>query len=153
MSLPLQQRADYRLSLPQRERALRLFNQRSELLWFGFRGRFDADGVAAISLEQLHEGVRGGGGTGAVNGGVIAAGFDAVSVLSGLGQYETDVVVTLELSVQFLSLARTEFAPEFRGWVTRSSRTLSFVQGTLEGGGRVFATASAMVMPVFAAAS
>jgi acyl-coenzyme A thioesterase PaaI-like protein len=50
-------------------------------------------------------GVLGGGGTKALNGEVIAAVFDAAFVLAGLAQYEAEVVVTLELSVQFLSLA------------------------------------------------
>jgi acyl-coenzyme A thioesterase PaaI-like protein len=54
---------------------------------------------------DCHRGLQGGGGTGAINGGVIAAGFDAVAVLTGLGHYETDTVVTVDLSVQFLALA------------------------------------------------
>jgi acyl-coenzyme A thioesterase PaaI-like protein len=57
-------------------------------------------------------------------------------------------VVTLELAVRFLSLARTSRALAFHARVVRSSRNFAFVEGELRGGeGEVFASASGMVAP------
>jgi acyl-coenzyme A thioesterase PaaI-like protein len=95
----------------------------------------------------LHRGVQGGGGTGAINGGVIAAGFDAVAVLTGLGHYETDTVVTVDLAVQFLALADASQPLVWRGWATRTTRSLCFVQAALGAGSQVFATSQAIVKP------
>ena len=89
----------------------------------------------------------GGGGTAATNGGVIAAGFDAVLVLASLGHYETDIVVTLDLSVQFLALARPSATLIFRAGVTRSARHFAFVQAELLDGDRTLAMAKGMVAP------
>lgn len=112
-------------------RQLAQFNARGEILWFGFEGAFEAPGSAVVRFQRLEAGARGGGGTAAVNGGVIAAGFDAAFVLAGLGQYDTDVVVTLELSVKFLSLARVSPALAFQAQVVRSARNFSFAEGFL----------------------
>lgn len=140
----------FRLDASARERQLASFNARDEIIWFGFKGSFDETGTAIIRFEYALPGALGGGGTSAVNGGVIAAGFDAAFVLAGLGQYETDVVVTLDLSVQFLSLARPAPGLAFHATVTRSSRHFAFAQGELGvPGSAPFATAKAMVAPQF----
>ena len=95
----------FRLVSTQREEQLAQFNARKEIAWFGFRGTFKEPGLAIINFTKIESGLQGGGGTSAINGGVIAAGFDAAFVLAGLGHYDSKVVVTLELSVKFLSLA------------------------------------------------
>jgi acyl-coenzyme A thioesterase PaaI-like protein len=125
------------------------FNRRAEILWFGSEGRFAEPSVAEIRVAHLQQGLLGGGGIAALNGGAISAGFDAAFVLAGLGHFESDVVVTLELSVQFLALARADAPLAFRTGVTRSSRAFAFAQGTLApvDGGAAFATATAMVAP------
>ena len=58
-------------------------------------------------------------------------------------------MVTLELSVQFLALARTDAPLVFRAGVTRSSRHFAFARALLaaEGGHDPFATATAMLAP------
>lgn len=141
----------FRLAATPRERALAAFNARHEIVWFGFRGAFEEPGAAAIHFAPTQAGMLGGGGTAAVNGGVIAAGFDAALVLAGLGHYETDVVVTLELSVQFLSLAHAGSGLVFRAGVTRSTRHFAFVEAELvddaSGHGAPLATARGMVAP------
>lgn len=141
----------FRLAATRRESALAAFNARDEIVWFGFEGAFEEPGTAAIRFVPTQAGMLGGGGTAAVNGGVIAAGFDAALVLAGLGHYETDVVVTLELSVQFLSLARAGSGLVFRAGVTRSTRHFAFVEAELVGdasGQRTpLATARGMVAP------
>lgn len=131
-------------------RAQSLFNARGEIAWFGFAGAFE-DGAAVIRFAQLHRGLQGGGGTEAINGGVVAAGFDAAVVMTGLGHYETDTIVTVDLAVQFLALARPGPALAWRAWATRTTRGLCFVQAALAAGDETFATASAIVKPVFAA--
>ena len=83
----------FRLDAARLARAAGLFNARAEIRWFNFSGAFEQGDAAAIRFQSLHEGLRGGGGTQAVNGGVIAAGFDAAAVMAGLGHYETDTVV------------------------------------------------------------
>ena len=93
----------FRRVVDSRMQALALFNRRAEILWFGFHGSFESHD-AAIRLTRLPDGMLGGGGAAALNGGVIAAGFDAAVVLTGLGHYDTDTVVTLNLAVQFLNL-------------------------------------------------
>jgi acyl-coenzyme A thioesterase PaaI-like protein len=130
---------------------LQQFNAREEIAWFGFAGAYEAPGQAVISFARLAQGALGGGGTSAVNGGVIAAGFDAAFVLAGLGQYETPVVVTLELSVRYLSLALMSRPLAFHARVVRSSKRFSFVEGYLSAHGDALAphlaTASGMVAP------
>lgn len=141
----------FRLFAEQRNRQLSGFNTRKEIEWFGFEGAFAEPGQAVVRFKTLDEGVLGGGGTDAINGGVISAGFDAAFVLAGLAQYDVDVVVTLELSVQFLSLAKVSSGLAFHAEVVRSAKNFCFVKGALLGekdGSRLsFALASGMVAP------
>jgi acyl-coenzyme A thioesterase PaaI-like protein len=121
----------FRLPPARLQQQLQQFNARGEILWFGFEGDFRQPGSAMVRFTRLEAGAQGGGGTAAVNGGVIAAGFDAAFVLAGLGQYDTDVVVTLELSVKFLSLARVSPTLAFQAHVVRSAKNFSFAEGFL----------------------
>jgi acyl-coenzyme A thioesterase PaaI-like protein len=143
----------FRLSPERLQQQLAQFNARREVRWFGFTGSLLQPSTVAITLDALQAGALGGGGTNAVNGGVIAAGFDAAFVLASLAQYDSDVVVTLELSVKFLSLAVASQTPVFTAGVVRSSRRFSFVEGVLASAsnpGLPFATASGMVAPAAA---
>ena len=72
----------FRLVSTQREEQLAQFNARKEIAWFGFRGAFKEPGLAIINFTKIESGLQGGGGTSAINGGVIAAGFDAAFVLA-----------------------------------------------------------------------
>lgn len=138
----------FRLDASQLQRAQGLFNQRAEIRWFGFDGGFEGGDTAVIRFAQLHTGLQGGGGKAAINGGVIAAGFDAACVMTGLGHYETDTVVTVDLAVQFLALADASRPLAWQAWATRSTRSLLFVQAVLGAGEDVFATATAALKPV-----
>jgi acyl-coenzyme A thioesterase PaaI-like protein len=141
----------FRQSPIRRTQQLTQFNAREEISWFGFKGSFEEPGSAIITFTKFDAGLQGGGGTAAINGGVIAAGFDAAFVLAGLGHYETEVVVTLELSVKFLSLALVSESLAFRAHVVRSSKNFSFAEGFLSQGGAAanqhVAIATAMVAP------
>ena len=141
----------FRLSTDKLHEQLAQFNARGEVKWFGFLGELRNPSTVLVTLDRVNPGVLGGGGTAAINGGVIAAGFDAAFVLAGLTQYESDVVVTLELSIKFLSLAKVDRPVAFAASVIRSSRRFSFVQGVLAPlealNGPPCATASGMVAP------
>jgi len=141
----------FRLDANRRAQQLEQFNARAEILWFGFRGAFETPGSAVVTFARIDAGLQGGGGTAAINGGVIAAGFDAAFVLAGLGHYDTEVVVTLELSVKFLSLALASKPLAFRAQVVRSARNFGFAEGALVQSdvpdAPPFAIASAMVAP------
>jgi acyl-coenzyme A thioesterase PaaI-like protein len=141
----------FRLGAERRGAQLRQFNARKEILWFGFQGSFQEPGTTTIRFDRLDAGLQGGGGTSAINGGVIAAGFDAAFVLAGLGHYESEVVVTLELSVKFLSLALASDTLAFRAHVVHSARNFSFAEGFLADGAGAMAShlaiATAMVAP------
>lgn len=141
----------FRLAAQRLQQQLAQFNARHEVRWFGFVGALLDPATVLITLDRVDSGTLGGGGTSALNGGVIAAGFDAAFVLAGLTQYESDVVVTLDLSVKFLALASVSKPLAFAAVVTRSSRRFCFVQGVLAPedalSGPAFATASGMVAP------
>ncbi len=107
------------------------FNARREVRWFGLHGSLDPDGLARVSFLRYDDGVLGGGGTDAINGGVIAAGFDAVCVLAGLAGWCTDRVVTLTLNVHFLRLARRSPGLAFRARVAKRSRSICFIDAEL----------------------
>lgn len=66
------------------QKALR-FNERAEVRWFGFQGAFVEPGESVIRLLHREAGAPGGGGSAALTGGLIAAGFDSAAVLVGLG--------------------------------------------------------------------
>lgn len=141
----------FRLVSTQREEQLAQFNARKEIAWFGFRGAFKEPGLAIINFTKIESGLQGGGGTSAINGGVIAAGFDAAFVLAGLGHYDSKVVITLELSVKFLSLALVNESLAFQAHVVRSAKNFSFAEGFLSQAGtgpaQHLAIATAMVAP------
>ncbi|EJE53897.1 hypothetical protein, possibly involved in aromatic compounds catabolism [Acidovorax sp. CF316] len=141
----------FRLPADRLAEQLAQFNARAEVQWFGFAGALRAPGSALITFTGAGAGLQGGGGTAAINGGVIAAGFDAAFVLAGLGQYDTPVVVTLELSVKFLSLALATEPLAFHAHVVRSARNFSFAEGFLAPAaaaeGPPMAMATAMVAP------
>jgi acyl-coenzyme A thioesterase PaaI-like protein len=107
------------------------FNQRREVVWFGLQGSLYANTHAHVRFADLQTGFLGGGGRDAINGGVIAAGFDAVCVLAGLTQFDVKVMMTLTLQVQFLRLASSSTHLEFQACVTKSARNICFVQGVL----------------------
>jgi acyl-coenzyme A thioesterase PaaI-like protein len=141
----------FRLDSERLAAKLEQFNARREIQWFGLRGSFQMPSQAVVSFKELDSGILGGGGIEAVNGGVIAAGFDGAFVLAGLGHYDTDIVVTLELSVKFLDLAANPHSLAWCAYIIRSSKRFSFAEAKLIDtknlAARPVAVASAMVAP------
>lgn len=70
---------------------------------------------------------------------------------SRLGHYGTNVVVTLELSVKFLDLARNPHSLAWCAYVVRTSKRFAFAEAKLidrtDPAARPAAMASAMVAP------
>ena len=70
---------------------------------------------------------------------------------AGLGHYDSKVVITLELSVKFLSLALVNESLAFQAHVVRSAKNFSFAEGFLSQAGtgpaQHLAIATAMVAP------
>src|SRR3569832_792823 len=95
----------FRLDAPARRARLEAFNQRQEIRWFGFEGSLRDEGLAVVQVRHVHDGLLGGAGSVALNGGVISAGFDAACVLAASAHFEADVVVTLDLATRFLDPA------------------------------------------------
>jgi acyl-coenzyme A thioesterase PaaI-like protein len=127
------------------------FHGRHEIAWLGLAGSFDAGGVAAVRYERLTPGHLGGAGTAALNGGMIASGFDAACVLAALGHVDTDVVATLTLQVQYLRRAMASPLLVFRAGAVKVARNVVFVQAVLEDPSRStepMATAQATLAPV-----
>ena len=85
-----------------------------------------------LDFARLEPGYLGGGGTEALNGGLIATGFDAVCVLVALGHVDTDTVATLTLQVQYLRLASTTPGLAFRAQALKVAKHVVFVQAVLE---------------------
>lgn len=128
------------------------FHARREIGWLGLHGRFDAPDSAVLRFARLEPGYLGGGGTDALNGGLIATGFDAVCVLAALGHVDTDVVATLTLQVQYLRLAVTTPGLAFRAQALKVARHVVFVQAVLEDpsadrGAAAIATATLAPLP------
>jgi acyl-coenzyme A thioesterase PaaI-like protein len=113
------------------EQRLADFNTRREVAWFGLKGSWHSNTHAQASFKYIQSGFLGGSGVDAINGGVIAAGFDAVCVLAALAQYDVETVVTLTLQVQYLRVAKSSVHLEFQACVTKSARNICFVQGVL----------------------
>jgi acyl-coenzyme A thioesterase PaaI-like protein len=133
--------------------ALRLaaFHGRPEIAWLGLAGRFECDGMAVVRFERLTPGHLGGAGTTALNGGMIATGFDAACVLAALGHVDTEVVATLTLQVQYLRRAMASPSLIFRASATKAARSVVFVHAVLEDssrGGDPLAVAQATLTPV-----
>jgi acyl-coenzyme A thioesterase PaaI-like protein len=141
----------FRVQPARLEEQLAEFNQRREVQWFGFEGRFEAPSSALIHLPNVDAGLLGGGGTDALNGGVIAAGVDAACVLAAMAQYDEGVVMTLRLELQFMRLAYPVHGLQFRAQVLKAARHFCFVQAVLVAVGAEaqapLASATAMLAP------
>lgn len=134
----------FRRSREERAELLADFASRAEIEWFGFTGAYQ-EGVAVVTLKDANPAHAGGGGTAeALNGGMIAAGFDASAVLAAQGHFESRVA-TISLAVNFLSPALTSAAPRWVARAIRTTRDLAFIEMDLETERHTCATASAIM--------
>lgn len=100
--------------------------------WAGMRITGAKDGQATIEL-QVEEHHRGGGGTQAVNGGIISYMLDTVLGAAVHSTWNDGVVaqVTVHLDVSYLTLVRAESVVRGKAQVTRTGRSTVFVEGEI----------------------
>lgn len=91
-----------------------------------FYERVDADGSGVSAFRAAPEHMNGGG---FMHGGCLMTFADAALFTIARGAMEGHFGVTVNLSGDFLSSARTGAFMEARGRVTRATRSLVFVQG------------------------
>lgn len=70
--------------------------------YFGFRARFVAGERVIVEVGDIHAGKRGGKGSGAINGGILAALFDFSIGLSTMLVAPTRRSATVQLSIQLM---------------------------------------------------
>ncbi|MGB0955182.1 MAG: PaaI family thioesterase [Panacagrimonas sp.] len=108
------------------------WEQTSFFKWMGMRVLDAADGRGRLVLD-VQEHHRGGGGTVAVNGGVLAYMLDAVVGLAVHSNNPPDTVgqVTLSLNVEYLAPVMVASQVLGEGEVVRRGGSLAFVDGRL----------------------
>lgn len=100
--------------------------------------------VAQLRLDTVHEAHRGGLGTSAVNGAVIAGMFDAALGVAGTLQFEGRRAGTIELSIKLMRPVFT--APlEMLAVTIKRSAHLAFTEAELYADQRLCAIASGIV--------
>lgn len=108
------------------------WNAASFLLWAGMRITAAAEGRAAIEL-QVQEHHRGGGGTSAVNGGILAYMLDTVLGAAAHSLWDMGVVgqVTIHLDINYLTMVHADATVRGEAEVTRRGRSTVFVEGKI----------------------
>lgn len=106
------------------------FNQSQTLAHFGMRVRFPDLETVEVILDPVKPEQRGGLGSDAVNGGVLAAMFDLVIGCAPALVDPSRRSATVQLSVNFMTAARGERLTA-RAKVTRGGNTLVFASASI----------------------
>ncbi len=98
--------------------------------WAGLRITHAKDGEAQIELDVAHH-HRGGGGTEAVNGGIVAYMFDGLLGVAVRSVWEEDVVgqVTVNLNIQYRQMLHAKQVVIGKSRVTTRGRSTVFAEG------------------------
>lgn len=121
----------FSLAPQQLARRLADFHDRREIVALGLQGRFESPGTAQVKFLRLEPAYLGGAGQQALNGGLIATGFDAACVLATLGHTDVDLLATLTLQIQYLRVATASPGLVFCADVLKAARSVVFVQAEL----------------------
>ncbi len=120
------------------------FNQSLTLRFFGVQLRFPDDATCEVVLDPIRDEHRGGLGSDAVNGGILAALFDLVIGCAPALLDPSRKSATVQLSLQFMRPVRGRRLL-LRSRVTRGGRTLVFAAAELlDEQGEVCATATGL---------
>lgn len=120
------------------------FNESETLKHFGVRVRFPDGETCEVVLDPIQQSQRGGLGSDAVNGGVLAAIFDLVIGCAPALVDPTRRSATVQLSINFMSPARGDRLVA-RSRVTKGGSTLVFATASIfDGEGTECATATGM---------
>ncbi len=132
------------LPLPARQKWAGGFNALPAMQHFGATLYLDDERLVHVRLPRVEEHHRGGLGTSAVNGAVIAGLFDCVLGVAGVLQFPDQRTGTVELSIKLLRPVMGD-AVEMYGIAIKASRSIAFVESELFSGGRMCALATGMV--------
>lgn len=120
------------------------FNQSATLGHFGMKVRFPDPETVEVVLDPVRPDQRGGLGSDAVNGGVLAAMFDLVIGCAPALVDPSRRSATVQLSLNFMSAVRGDRVTA-RAHVTRAGEKLVFAAATLfDGEGTECATATGL---------
>ncbi len=133
-----------RPTLDQLARYSEAFNQSATLAHFGMKVRFPSLDTVEVVLDPVQPEQRGGMGSDAVNGGVLAAMFDLVIGCAPALVDPTRRSATVQLSINFMSGVRGERITA-RSHVTRAGEKLIFASASIfDGTGQECATATGL---------
>ncbi|AUW93573.1 MAG: PaaI family thioesterase [Sulfobacillus thermotolerans] len=110
--------------------------------WAGLRIVEAKGGKSTVELDVAHH-HRGGGGTDAVNGGIMAYMFDELLGVAVRSAWTPGVIgqVTITLNIQYLKMVKANKIVTGHGRVTRQGATTVFVEGEiLDEAGTICAT-------------
>ncbi|MFZ5445919.1 MAG: PaaI family thioesterase [Myxococcota bacterium] len=120
------------------------FNESETLKHFGVRVSFPDAETCQVVLDPIQQSQRGGLGSDAVNGGVLAAIFDLVIGCAPALVDPTRRSATVQLSINFMSAVRGDRLVA-KSRVTRGGSTLVFAEATIfDGEGNACATATGL---------
>jgi uncharacterized protein (TIGR00369 family) len=112
------------------EHLLTFWNQTPFFAWAGLKLIEAHDGEASIVLE-VRDHHRGGGGTPAINGGIVAYLFDGLlgTAIASKWDENTFGQVTVTLTVEYLRMIQAERQITGKAKVVRLTKTLAFAEG------------------------
>jgi uncharacterized protein (TIGR00369 family) len=120
------------------------FNQSQTLAHFGMKVGFPDPETVEVVLDPVRPEQRGGLGSDAVNGGVLAAMFDLVLGCAPALVDPTRRSATVQLSINFMNATRGQRIVA-RAQVTRAGEKLVFASATIfDGNGEVSASATGL---------
>jgi uncharacterized protein (TIGR00369 family) len=119
-----------RPTLEQLARYSEAFNQSQTLLHFGLKVRFPNIDTVEVVLDPVQSVQRGGLGSDAVNGGILAAIFDLVIGCAPALVDPTRRSATVQLSLNFMTAVRGDRIVA-RAHVTRAGETLVFAAASI----------------------
>lgn len=133
-----------RPTLDQLARYAEAFNQSATLAHFGMKVRFPNVDTVEVVLDPVQPQQRGGLGSDAVNGGVLAAMFDLVIGCAPALVDPTRRSATVQLSINFMSAVRGDNILA-RSHVTRAGQKLIFAAASIfDGAGQECASATGL---------
>lgn len=119
-----------RPTLEQLARYSEAFNQSATLAHFGMKVSFPNPDLVEVALDPVRPEQRGGLGSDAVNGGVLAAMFDLVIGCTPALVDPTRRSATVQLSINFMNAVRGERIVA-RAHVTRAGKQLVFAAASI----------------------
>ena len=120
------------------------FNKIPAMQHFGATVELGDSHLVRVSLPKVEDHHRGGMGTSAVNGAVIAGLFDCALGVAGVMQFPNQRTGTVELSIKLLRPVVGDTL-DFYAAAIKASKTIAFAEAELFSAGRVCALATGMV--------